>query len=177
MDRYLIAILDDIKPARMRKLKDVREQVVADFKREKSESLARSRAQDFFRAARDAGSLQEVASERSLSVAETDFFKKGATIDDVLKFSPLLHDRVATMKPGEVSPPITVAERQVVFELAARTEIDQKAFEKEKETIAETLRQRQQTQFFSSYLQNTIESMRQENQILINRELLDAITG
>ena len=121
--------------------------------------------------------LQKTASAEKLSVVATGFFKKGTTIDDTLKFSPLVHDRSFRFKKGEISSPVVVAGKYIVFQVLDKTAVDTAKFEKEKGEISKTLTEQKRTTFFSSYIQNLVDGLRREEEISVNQELIDAASS
>lgn len=175
--QFVIARVAEIVPARMPAFDTVRDKVLADYQKDRAEDLAKQRAQELFQEALKGGGLEAVAKKEGLKVTSTDFFTAGSTVDDILQFSPVLHERVVSMEPGELSPPITVAGKQIVFELIEKSKIDEAAFEAKKEELAQSLRQQQRNSFFAEYVQNVVDKLRENQRIVVNRELLDSITG
>jgi parvulin-like peptidyl-prolyl isomerase len=102
----------------------------------------------------------------------TRFFKNGETVDDVLKFSPMLHERIVWMKPGDISPPITVSGKLLVFEVVKKTDQDKEIFESRKDQIETTLIESARNNFFNGYIKNVVDRLRENEQIQINQELL-----
>ncbi len=174
---FVVAELKQISPARLPKLEAVRDEVLQDFLEVKKEDLIKKRAAEIYRAAVQTGSLEEAAKKEGLTVTTTDFFKSGATVDETLKFSPVLHDRAFTMDKGEVSPAITVAGKLIVFEVVDKTPIDEQVFEQRKSEIADQLKGQKRNSFFLSYVQNVIDNLRKEEKITIDQRLLDSLTG
>jgi peptidyl-prolyl cis-trans isomerase D len=174
---FFVARVAAVQAAKLQALEEVRDRVIVDFNTIEKGNLNRKRAEDFFRAASEGGLLAETAEAQGLAVVTTDFFKKGATVDDTVKFSPILHSRAFTMKPGELSPPVDVTGKLVVFQLKETSDLDAEAFEQERQSIADSLRETQRNAFFQSYMQGVVDKLRQDEQISINQELLDQITG
>ena len=137
----------------------------------KREELNRNRADSFFEAA-SKNSLEEVAAEQDLEFTTTRFFKNGETVDDVVQFSPLLHQRIEWMQEGDVSSPIRVAGKLIVFGVGEKSELDEAAFELRRPQIEDTLRSTARGNFFNGYLKNVVDQLREDDQIKINQELL-----
>ena len=174
---YLVAELVDIRPLEMAKFEDVIDRVRTDYRSSKGHELAREKATQFSRQARQQSRFEALSKEQGLPLTTTAFFKKGATIDDTLKFSPLLHDRAFTMKVGEVSAPIRVTTKYVVFQVVDKSELDERKLEAEKPQLRGELEAQKRNAFFQSYIQNVIEQLRNQDRITINQELLDALTS
>ncbi len=176
-DTFLVAQVEDVKAAQLRKFEEVRDQVEEQYREQKIVDLAESEAWAFYRAVQAGAPLEEKAKEYGVPVTETGFFGPGDTVDDTLKFSPLLHERLPLMKVGQVSPPVPVSQKQVVFQLLEKSEVEEAAFENQKQQIAEQLRIQQRNAFYQAYVQNVMDRLRQQELIEINREVLEAITG
>ena len=169
---YLVPQVAEIKASQIPDFEEVKDRVEEDYIEQKREELNRNRADRFFEAA-SKNSLEEVAAEQDLEVTTTRFFKNGETVDDVVQFSPLLHQRIEWMQEGDVSSPIRVANKLIVFGIAEKSELDEATFELRRPQIEDTLRSTARDNFFGGYLKNVVDQLREDDQIKINRELLD----
>lgn len=174
--RHVVAKVVDIKPSEIPEFDSVRDEVLELFKEERSSTLARERAEELYREAEQAGSLEEIAQKHDLRLTTTPFFRKGATIDDTLRFSPIVHDKAFTLDIGEIPPPILVSGKHVIIQIVEKSPIDEETFEREKKQIAEQLNEQKQGEFFSAYVENIMERLRRRNQIEINQRLVDDLT-
>lgn len=179
--RTIVASVSEIVPSRIPEFADVSDQVREDYitnqAREMAETQAREFAEKFAGSNPDAEAFESAAGEAGLEVTTTDLFKKGVNIDDVLRFSEDVHAEAFGLDVGEISSVITVADRFVVFQVAEKTEIDEARFEAEKSELVEQMTTEKKMGFFNSYVENLIEQMRRDEEIRINQELIDQITG
>ena len=169
---YLVPQVAEIKASQIPDFEEVKDRVKEDYIQQKREELNRNRADRFFEAA-SKNSLEEVAAEQDLEVTTTRFFKNGETVDDVVQFSPLLHQRIEWMQEGDVSSPIRVAGKLIVFGIGEKSELDEATFELRRPQIEDTLRSTARGNFFGGYLKNVVDQLREDDQIKINQELLD----
>ena len=88
-----------------------------------------------------------------------------------------MHHRIAWMKAGDISSPIPVAGKLVVFEVAEKTDLDPEIFESRKHLIERTLSESAQNSFFSGYIKNVVDQMRADELIRINQDLLDQFSN
>ncbi len=176
-NQLVISRVAAVQATRIPDFEDVRDEVLKNYKETKAGELARQLANDLFEAALEKGNLEQAAEAQDVQLTDTEFFKAGTTVDDVLKFSPLLHDRVISMLPGDISPPINVTGTQIVFELLEKSELDEVAYGEQKEGIALSQRQQQRSSLFLSYIQNVVDKLREDQRIAIDNELLESITG
>ena len=169
---YLVPQVAEIQASQIPDFEEVKDRVEEDYIEQKRGNLNRNRADRFFEAASKT-SLEEVAAEQDLEVTTTRFFKNSETVDDVVQFSPLLHQRIEWMQEGDVSSPIRVATKLIVFRIAEKSELDEATFELRRPQIEDTLRSTARDNFFGGYLKNVVDHLREDDQIKINRELLD----
>ncbi len=174
---YVVAQLADIQATNIPHFDKVRDQALQDLREESGDELAREQAFAFYQKAQSEGDLEKVATAEKLSTVATEFFKKGTTIDDTLKFSPRIHDRAFRFKKGEISSPVVVTGKYIVFQVLDKTEIDTARLEKEKGEISKTLTEQKRISFFSSYLQNLVDGLRKAEEISVNQELIDAASS
>lgn len=174
--RHVVAKVVDIQPSEIPEFESVKDEVLDWFKEERSSTLARERAEALFKEADQAGSLEEIARKYDLGLTTTPFFRKGVTIDDTLRFSPIVHDKAFTLDVGDIPPPILVAGKHVIIQIVEKSPIDEERFESEKAQIAEQLNEQKQSDFFSAYLENVMDRLRRRNQIEINQRLVDDLT-
>jgi peptidyl-prolyl cis-trans isomerase D len=174
---FYVAQLDDIKAPQIAPYEEIREQVVREFKSARGEELARERAFAFEGRLKSGSEFEKAAKDANLAVTTTAFFKKGANVDDTLRFSPELHDRAFRMNLGETSPPISVAGKLVVFQLVEKSQLDSAKFEQEKTQIEQDLIQRKRTGVFTAYVQGVVDQLRKDNQIIVNDQTLDSVGG
>ncbi|RPJ84000.1 MAG: hypothetical protein EHM18_12670, partial [Acidobacteria bacterium] len=120
---YYIARVDDIKAPSIPPLEQVRSRVENDYKTSRGDELARQKATEFFNAAKG-GDFEAVAKKADLKATTTNYFKKGTNIDETLRFSPELHERVFDkVAEGETTGPVEVAGKFVVVQVIDRTDV------------------------------------------------------
>ena len=169
---YLVPQVAEIQASQIPDFEEVKSRVEEDYIEQKRQELNRNSAEGFFEAARKS-SLEEVATEQDLPVTTTRFFKNGETVDDVVQFSPLMHQRIEWMRVGDISSPIRIAGKLVVFEVGEKSELDDATFELRKPQIEDTLTSTARGNFFNGYIKNVIDQLRENEEIKINQELLD----
>jgi peptidyl-prolyl cis-trans isomerase D len=174
---YYIAQLTDIRPPSIPPFNEVRSRVENDYKTARADELAKERATEFFDAAK-AGDFEAVAKKADLKVTTTNYFKKGSTIDDTLRFSQLVQEQVFDkLAEGQTAAPIDVSGKYVVLQLIDRSDVDPAKFDQEKAQIEKELTDQKRGEFFSAYVRNLVDELRKNNQIVINQQLLDEVSS
>ena len=174
---YLLGEVADIQAERLPEFDEVRSEVFEDYREVKTEDLAKETAADFAEKAAAADSFASAARESRLEVTTTEPFKRGQNIDETLLFSPLVHEQAFAMDPGGISTPIPVANKYVVFHLAERSPFDEGKFDEEKSQLSDNLTEQKRNEFYAAYVQNVVAELRRNEQIAINQQLVDDITG
>jgi parvulin-like peptidyl-prolyl isomerase len=172
-----VAELQEIKSAQPMAFEEAKEGVTENLQSTLAEQQAREQAFDLAATARQEKSVAKAARAHGKKIVSTDFFKKGDVIDSELGPSDALHKRAFQMLPGEISSVIPISDTYIIFQLMEKSSVDQKQFEQEKEQIREELTSRQRIEFFDNWLKNLTDRLHEEEQIQINQEVVDAVTG
>jgi len=175
--RWVIAQMAEIVPARIPELAEIRDEVLEAYQSSERDRLLEEHAFGFFEEAETAESFSDLAAEKSYQVITTDFFKKGANIDDNLRFSPDIHEQAFALPVGGVSTPVSVAGKYIVFQVAEKSAVDEERFEREKPDLLERLTQQKRAEFFNTYVENLVDELRRNQEIIINQELVSDLTS
>ena len=175
--RWVIAQVSEIVSAQIPELGDIRDAVLEAYTKAEGERLLEESAFGFFKEAEAAESFAELANEKSYQLTATDFFKKGANIDDNLRFSPDIHEQAFALDVDGVSTPVSVAGKYIVFQVAEKSAVDEERFEREKPDLSERLTQQKRTEFFTSYVENLVDELRRNQEIVINEQLISDLTS
>jgi len=175
--RWVVAQVTEILSAQIPELADIRGDVAEAYTKAEGERLLEESAFGFFEEAEAAESFTELAGEKSYQVTSTDFFKKGANIDDNLRFSPDIHEQAFALDVDGISTPVSVAGKYIVFQVAEKSAVDEERFEREKPDMTERLTQQKRTEFFTSYVENLVDELRRNQDIVINEQLISDLTS
>lgn len=172
-----IGVLKEIQAAELPEFDSIRTEIETKYRAEQADVLAKEAAFDFFHKAETADSFETAAKESDLDINETDFFKKGATIDDNLKFSPLVHDQAFSLDIGQLGTPVLVTGKYFVFQVTDKSEVDEAQYEREKPDLIKTLTTQKKAQVFQAFTQNVVTNLREEEMIIVNQQLLNDLTS
>lgn len=175
--RWVIAQMSEIQSAQIPELADIRSDVAEAYTAAEGERLLEESAFGFFEEAEAAESFSDLANEKSYQVTATDFFKKGANIDDNLRFSPDIHEQAFALDVDGISTPVSVAGKFIVFQVAEKSAVDEDRFEREKPDLSERLTLEKRTEFFTSYVENLVDELRRNQEIVINEQLISDLTS
>ena len=131
---YAILFVDDIKQPEIPELDAVRDQVVADYTKEKSEELAKRAADDLLAASREQGGLQQAIQEEpeaqeaqekenKQEIQVTDFLRRSADEQDGKELPPRQLIQEGFRLPWKqklAQAPVQVGTSSYIFEVADR---------------------------------------------------------
>jgi len=167
---FLLVKVATVVASRIPEIALIRASLQKDYQASKRIEINQKKADTFYELSRTEGFDKAAAGVRSTVTA---FFKSGDTVDDLIGFSPMVHERVPFMKPGELSPPISLEGTLVVFEMMEKSEIAEEVFKSREEQIRQILTSSKQSTIFGGYARNLVDALRENDQIRINQELLD----
>ncbi|MDU9047431.1 MAG: peptidylprolyl isomerase [Candidatus Electrothrix sp. Rat3] len=123
---YAILFVDDIQQPELPELDAVRDQVVADYTKEKSQELAAKAADDLLAASKEQGGLEQAAQadqtaqENNPEVTVTDFFQRSAQGKDLPPNQLIQESFKMPWKQKLVQTPVQVGTSYYLFEVAER---------------------------------------------------------
>ncbi len=120
---YAILFVDDIQQPELPELDAVRDQVVADYSKEKSQKLAAKAADELLAASKEQGGLQQAiqtAQENQPEVTVTDFLQRSAQGKDLPPNQLIQESFTMPWKQKLVQTPVQVGTSYYLFEVAER---------------------------------------------------------
>jgi peptidyl-prolyl cis-trans isomerase D len=176
LDRgYAIITVKDIVPAHRATFVEVRDRVLADYRREKSSELAQSRAEELARRAKAGEALPQVAKALGLEVKKSDLFSRTGTVKDVGSASQL--QTAFTMPIGQISAPTPLGGNWLVFRVSNRQEPNPDDFAKQSTQIEQTLLQTKREAAFDAFRKALEDRLRQDGKLAINAEAMKRLTS
>ncbi|WLE95782.1 MAG: SurA N-terminal domain-containing protein [Candidatus Electrothrix communis] len=120
---YAILFVDDIQKPELPELDAVRDQVVADYSKEKSQELAAKAADELLAASKEQGGLQQAiqaAQENQPEVTVTDFLQRSAQGKDLPPNQLIQESFTMPWKQKLAQTPVQVGTSYYLFEVAER---------------------------------------------------------
>ena len=164
-----------IKPPATPTFDEIRTRVENDFKNERGNVLLAQKTQELSDRAKAGHDLKKAAKELGAEVKTSDFVLPDGQVPDIGSMSGLA--AVAfSMKPGEISGPITSANNGVVLsilEVQAPSEAD---FAAKRDQIRDMLLQGKQQELYGLFVTNLRDQMEKSGKVKINQDELKALT-
>ncbi len=175
---FAIPMLLEKKEPRDAEFDEVKDQVSASVKNEQAKARLEQVARDIASNSGNAAGLKAAAEKHGLEAKTSDNYKLGSPLD-TSGANPIggnmgaTDDAVYALKDGEVTKsPIKTGETWMVIGVTKRTDADTKEFEKQRETLTQTMLDTRRNQVFDDYITNVQASMARQGKIKINSDVL-----
>ena len=164
-----------IKPPATPTFEEIRSKVENDFKNERAGILLNQKTQELSDRAKSEHDLKKAAKELGATVKTSDFVLPEGQVPDVGSMAG--QASVAfTMKPGDISGPITAGTNGVVLTVLERQEPTEQDFAAKKDQIRDGLLHGKQQDLFGMFLANLRQQMEKSGKIKINEQEMKNLT-
>jgi peptidyl-prolyl cis-trans isomerase D len=164
-----------IKPPATPTFEEIWDRVGDEFKNERSRALLTQKAQELSDRAKAAHDLKKVAKELGATMKTSDLVPPDGQVPEVGSMSG--QASVAfTMKPGEISGPITSGSDAVVLQILENQTPTDAEYAAKRDQIRDSLLQGRQQERFELFVSNLVDEMTKSGKIKRNQEELKALT-
>jgi len=164
-----------IKPAATPTFEEIRSRIEDEFKNERSSVLLTQKAQELSDRAKAEHDLKRAAKELGATVKTSDFVLPDGQVPDVGSMSG--QASVAfTMKPGEISGPISSGGNAVVLAVLDNQKPADADFASKRDQIRDQLVQGKQQELFGLFVSNLRDQMEKSGKIKVNQEEMKALS-
>lgn len=150
---FLVAALAEVQAEHVKKLQDVKAEIITAVKNEKSLAAAQERAQKALDNIKAGTPFDQVAAQDSLSVQETDYFTMSGYVPKVGK-EPEFTGAAFALNPGDFSQPIKGARGYYLLQVVDKQEVNMQEFESQKEDLKLQLAARYKQQIFGQWYED-----------------------
>jgi len=164
-----------VKPQSTPTFEEIRTKVEDEFKNERASLLLSQKTEELSDRAKAAHDLKKAAKELGASVKTSDFVAPDGQVPDIGSMTG--QAAVAfTLKPGEISGPITSGNNGVVIALLESQPPSDADFAAKRDQIQESLLQGKQQELFGLFVTNLRDQMEKSGKIKINQDEMKALT-
>jgi peptidyl-prolyl cis-trans isomerase D len=175
---FAVPMLLEKREPRDADFEDVKDQVSAAVKNEQARARLEQVARDIASSSGNASGLKAAAEKHGLEAKTSDNYKLGSPLDTT-GANPIgggmgsTDDAVYGLKEGEVTKsPVKTGETWMVIGVTKRTDADTKEFDKQRETLTQTMLDTRRNQVFDDYITNVQANMSRQGKIKINSDAL-----
>ena len=170
---FVVLSVDKIVPGHQGKLAEVRDQVLADFRQEKSIELARSRADDLAKRVQSGEDFAKAAKALGFEVKTTESFSRTGSVPDLGQAKSL--SAAFNMNVGQSSGPVSLNGNWLVYRIAAREEANPSDFPAQSAGIEQELLQAKKSMAFEAFRDALENKMKQEGKLVISKDAMNRL--
>ncbi|CAN5170654.1 SurA N-terminal domain-containing protein [soil metagenome] len=173
---FAVPMLVEKREPRIPDFAEVRDAVTNRFKQERAEQQLEQAARELASNTASAADLKAAAETLGLEAQTAEGYKLGSPLG-AAGTAPALDDAIYALKEGEVTKtPIKSGETWVVVAAAKRTEADRAEFDKQKQSLTDTILNTRRSEVFQDYVSAARERMEKAGEIKIYKEVLARAT-
>jgi len=168
---YVIYVLQGVKPPATPSFADIRSRVEEEYKNQQANVMLTTKTHDLSEKAKSSHDLAKAAKEMGAARKTSDLVLPDGQVPDIGSLTGPANV-VFSMKPGEISGPITTGTNGVVINLLEKQEPTDQDFVAKKDQIRESLLQEKEQQLFGLFVSNVRQQMEKSGKIKINQQEL-----
>jgi peptidyl-prolyl cis-trans isomerase D len=173
---YVVYQVTDVKPAATPTFDEIRARVEADYKRDRAQALLGQKTQELSEKAKAEHDLKKAAQQVGATVKTSDLVTISSQVPEFGRMADT--GAVAfTLKPGDISGPISTGRGGAVLQLLDRQEPSAEDAAKSSEQIREGLLQQKRGQAFQLFAAGLRQRMEKDGKIRINKTEMDRLTA
>jgi len=172
---YVVLSVKEIQPTHQGTFMEVRDRVLADWKKEKAAELARSKAAELAKRLQAGEKIQDAAKGLGLQFKTSDALTRNERIPDTGTSRPLL--AAFNLKVGQSSPPLAADSNWVVFRVMDRLEPNTDDFANQSKELQGTVLDRKRELAFEAFRAGLEARLRQEGKLKLKPELMSSNFG
>jgi peptidyl-prolyl cis-trans isomerase D len=171
---YVVFQLLAVKPPATPTFEEARSKVEGEFKNERAGFLLQQKTQELSDRAKAAHDLKKAAKDLGATVKTSDLVPPDGQVPDIGSMSGA--SAIFSLKPGEISGPITAGGNGVVAHLLEKEAPADQEFAEKKDQIRQSLLEAKQNDLFGLFVTNLRKNMEKSNRLKVNQEEMKNLT-
>jgi peptidyl-prolyl cis-trans isomerase D len=171
---YVVFQLLGVKPPATPTFEEVRAKVEGEFKNERAGFLLHQKTQELSDRAKAGHDLKKSAQDLGVTVKTSDLVLPDGQVPDIGSMSSA--SAIFSLKPGEISGPITVNGSGVVAQLLEKQAPTDQDFVAKKDEIRQSLLEAKQNDLFGLFVTNLRKDMEKSKRLKVNEEEMKNLT-
>ena len=172
---YVVISVKEDQPAHPATLPEVRDRVLADYRREKAADLAKSRAEELARRAKSGEDLAKAAKALGLEAKTSDLFSRTGSVADLGGASQL--GSAFSLAAGQTSDAVSLGANWAVYRVLEKQPANPADLAKQPQDIQQQLLDARRTMAFEAFRTALDKRMRQGGKLKLNVENLKRLTA
>jgi peptidyl-prolyl cis-trans isomerase D len=171
---YVVFQLLAVKPPATPTFEETRSRVEAQFKNERAGFLLHQKTQELADRAKADHDLKKAAKELGATMKTSDLVAPDGQVPDIGSMSSA--SAVFSLKPGEISAPITAGANGVVAQLIEKQVPTDQEFAEKKDQIRQSLLESKQSDLFGLFVTNLRKDMETSHRLKVNQDEMKNLT-
>jgi peptidyl-prolyl cis-trans isomerase D len=171
---YVVFQLLAIKPPATPTFEEIRSRVESEFKNERAAFLLQQKTQELSDRAKAAHDLKKAAKDLGATVKTSDLVPPDGQIPDIGSMTSA--SAIFSLKPGDISGPITAGGNGVVAQLLEKQIPTDQEFVAKKDEIRQSLLEAKQNDLFGLFVANLRKDMEKSHRLKVNQEEMKNLT-
>jgi peptidyl-prolyl cis-trans isomerase D len=172
---YVVISVKEDQPAHPATLAEVRDKVLADYRREKAADLAKTRTEELAKRAKSGEDLAKAAKVLGLEAKTSDLFSRTGSVSDLGGAAQLAP--AFSLTAGQTSDAVSLGTNWAVYRVLERQQADPADLSKQQQDIQQQLLDARRTMAFEAFRTALDTRMRQQGKLKLNAENLKRITA
>ena len=171
---YVVFQLLATKPPATPTFEEIRPRVESEFKNERAAFLLQQKTQELSDRAKAARDLKKVAKDLGAAVKTSDLVPPDGQVPDIGSMTNA--SAIFSLKPGDISGPITAGGNGVVTQLLEKQIPTEQEFTAKKDQIRQSLLEAKQNDLFGLFVTNLRKDMEKSHRLKVNQEEMKNLT-
>jgi len=166
--------VNEVQPPAPPQFEKYRAKAESDLKAEKARNMLASRLQELSDRARSTHDLKKVAKDLGATVKSSELVDPKGQVPDIGSMQQA--SEAFSMKVGDVSTPLSLQNKGVVYTVTERQEPPAEEFAKKKDVTRDQMLQRKKQEMVALFSDNLVQRMEKTGRIKKNQAQIDAMT-
>ena len=171
---YVVFQLLAIKPPATPTFDEIRSRVESEFKNQRAGFMLQQKTQELSDRAKAAHDLKKAAQDLGATVKTSELVAPDGQVPDIGSMASA--SAIFSLKPGEISGPITAGGNGVVAQLLEKEAPTDQEFAGKKDEIRQSLVEAKQNDLFELYVTNLRKDMEKSKRLKVNQEEMKNLT-
>jgi peptidyl-prolyl cis-trans isomerase D len=171
---YVVFQLLGIRPPATPTFEEIRSRVESEFKNERAGFLLQQKTQEVSDRAKAGHDLKKAAKDLGATVKTSDLVLPDGQVPDIGSLASA--SAIFSLKPGEISGPITAGGNGVVAHLLDKQAPTDQEFSEKKDQIRQSLLEAKQSDLFGLFVTNLRKDMEKSHRLKVNQEEMKNLT-
>jgi peptidyl-prolyl cis-trans isomerase D len=171
---YVVFQLLGVEPPATPTFEEIRSRVESEFKNERAGFLLQQKTQELSDRAKAGHDLKKAAKDLGATVKTSDLVLPDGQVPDIGSMASA--SAIFSLKPGEISGPITAGGNGVAAQLLEKQAPTDQEFTEKKDGIRQSLLEAKQNDLFELFVANLRKDMEKSKRLKVNQEEMKNLT-